>query len=90
MQEDIDNAANCRADCFYRRVLRGENIYYCNYILEEGHSRGCPVSKCDKYRTGKRIRPKMMPQVYIEWESEIYERTTDNFDGSRFIDGEWR
>lgn len=28
----------------------------CNYILDTGHRRGCPVGWCNKYEKGKRKR----------------------------------
>ena len=40
-------------DCKYR-----SSIYYtpcCGYMLVTGEPRGCDISKCDKYRPGKRI-----------------------------------
>ena len=61
------------ADCVYRNSIRGEHISFCGYILEEGHSRGCKISECDKYKSGKKTRARMHPMIYIEWEREFYE-----------------
>ncbi len=37
-------------DCVYRGVLSGTPT--CDYIFREGHSRGCSISECNKYKTG--------------------------------------
>lgn len=39
-------------DCVYRGTVNFQPC--CDYILFEKHSRGCGISDCDKYRTGKR------------------------------------
>ena len=46
-------AADCRKGCVYAGGVGGNPC--CNYILVEGHPRGCPPGKeCDKYKKGKR------------------------------------
>lgn len=48
----IDTVAEyCPLDCIYR--VRYPSNGSCVYILIEGHSRGCPVSQCDKYISTK-------------------------------------
>lgn len=34
--------------CIYGSTMSGMEI--CDYIGKEGHSRGCPVKNCDKYK----------------------------------------
>ena len=41
-------------DCMYRGRIAGYET--CDYALMVGHSRGCSISGCDKYRKGKRSR----------------------------------
>ena len=44
---------NCnKEDCKYRSKNRG-TFTSCDYILIEGHMRGCPIGEnCDKYSPG--------------------------------------
>lgn len=37
--------------CRYRTTFDGQPA--CGYMLVTGQPRGCSISKCDKYRTGK-------------------------------------
>lgn len=49
----IETIEDCiHTDCIYRatRPLRTGS---CDYILIEGHSRGCKISECDKYVSNK-------------------------------------
>ena len=39
-------------DCKYRS--KGHGVETCDYILINHRSRGCKISECDKYETGKR------------------------------------
>lgn len=51
-------AKDCKhKNCVYRGHISPINQSTeecCDYILIEGHSRGCPISECNKYRRGKR------------------------------------
>ena len=47
-----NNKEKCKT-CRYR-ADRGE--FGCNYILIEGHSRGCSVANCTRYEKGKRLQ----------------------------------
>ena len=50
--------ARCRK-CKYFSKANGHHYSYaaCNYILHEGHSRGCPAGdECDKYDEGTPLR----------------------------------
>ena len=48
---------NCKG-CIYRRSLRSNNTgqTVCNYLLDTGKVRGCPVDKCDKKLTEEDIK----------------------------------
>ena len=65
----------CPHDCMYRGILLGfGGMAFCNYaVATNTHTRGCSVSKCDKYRAGERIKPKMTTEYIIEWEYDIYD-----------------
>lgn len=61
----------CPKDCGYRMQLTygvSECTHFCAYILLEQHSRGCDVSKCDKYRKG--TKHKRARGFTIKWEVE--------------------
>ena len=74
MQEAIELVARyCPKNCVYRGVLIGYGVPFCQYALIEGECRRCKVSECDKYRPGRPIKPKMMADVWIEWEREYGE-----------------
>ena len=44
--------------CTYRTSPEMRRTGNCNFILLEGHSRGCAVEDCDKYQKGKLRRVK--------------------------------
>ena len=46
------NTKKCKT-CIYRASKYAPNL--CDYILIEGHSRGCPTEDCTRYVKGKRI-----------------------------------
>ncbi len=48
---------NCKG-CIYRRSLRSNNTgqTVCNYLLDTGELRGCPVDNCDKKLTEEDIK----------------------------------
>ena len=64
----IEGLVNCTAavmkKCVYGGTCGGSPC--CNYILVEGHSRGCSPRQCDKYRTGKKATFKPMGQVVFK------------------------
>lgn len=46
--------AVCPTDCIYNGAIQND-MPCCNYLLAEGHSRGCPPGKdCIRYKTGKK------------------------------------
>lgn len=72
-------------DCIYRRYLESWTPY-CDYIGIEKKPRGCDISKCDKYKPGKKIQPRMHKNYELDWEWETfefqscyYERQDDEF-----------
>ena len=66
-------------DCVYRsHILLGSRIPVCMYAVLEGKARGCSISECDKYISGKKTKAKMREDTIIYWETELYGRTDDN------------
>lgn len=68
-RHDIEDGPNgdrhkCRT-CQYRSwgQLRSKGAG-CEYILDTGHSRGCPVKDCDKYKKGPVMKCRIEPIVY--------------------------
>lgn len=92
MEKEIESVErDCKhPDCIYRKALRGGLIPFCGYALEEGQSRGCKISECDKYKAGRRVKAKMHSLAFIEWEKELYGGTTDNPNRERHEEGERR
>ena len=74
MQGKLETVAECchRTDCVYRSKIEG-GIPICVYILVEGVPRGCSISECDKYKSGRKIQPRIKQDYYIEWDWEYYE-----------------
>lgn len=71
-------------DCIYRRYLCWTP--YCDYIGVEKQPRGCDISKCDKYKAGKKVQPRMHKNYELDWEWEsfglesyCYERQDDDY-----------
>lgn len=75
-EEEQTVARNClHTDCIYRGQIDGGHTPICMYALIEGRARGCEISKCNKYRSGKKVKAKMRSDVIIYWEMEYYDRT---------------
>lgn len=65
--ETVD--ADCKhVDCVYRVKLNQRGEYFCNYAVMERHSRGCSISKCDKYRKGSKKATIISVTKQVEWE----------------------
>lgn len=64
-------------DCIYRRTLENR-IPYCDYLGMEKKPRNCDISKCDKYKAGQRVRPKIYINYELEWERIIHGEKTGN------------
>ncbi len=44
-------------DCIYRNHINLDGLIgFCDYISLTGHSRGCSISECTKYRRGKKTK----------------------------------
>ena len=56
----------CPSDCVYRVML--DSIPACYYAVLEQRLRGCSVSECDKYRSGKPIKARMDKEYVVWWE----------------------
>lgn len=77
MHETVKN--HCKhEDCIYRSYIDGGSTPICFYAVVAGESRKCRISECDKYVGGKRIKPYMTKDDFIEWEYEIYGRNVDS------------
>lgn len=75
MKEEIELCAtHCRhEDCIYRGFLYGTFTPFCDYISVMGESRKCKISECDKYKSGKKVQPRINMEYKIWWEREIYD-----------------
>lgn len=62
----------CPEDCVYRILLHGI-IPACYYAVLEQRVRGCRISECDKYRSGKPVRARMDNEFVVWWEYEFYD-----------------
>lgn len=64
-------------ECIYRSSISGGNIPVCLYAMLAGEARGCKISECDKYKDGRKIRPRMKEKYIIYWETEVYDEDAD-------------
>ena len=64
----------CKSCIYYRTNSTGHTcVPSCDYILIEGHSRGCPAGdECDKYTRSVRTAKRGMIRLPVE-EAKIYE-----------------
>lgn len=54
-------------DCIYRLKFDLQGTDFCNYCVMEHQVRGCPISNCDKYRTGMRWATIERATLNIKW-----------------------
>ena len=80
MQEDIETVAEfcTHPECIYRSQIEGGNTPICFYAVLAGEPRRCKISECDKYKDGRKIRPKMRERYIIWWETELYDEDADS------------
>ena len=55
-------------DCAYRGHISPINQSTdecCDYLILTGHSRGCPISTCDKYKKGRRKMTKTSSMTFV-------------------------
>lgn len=64
-------------ECIYRSQIEGGNTPICFYAVLAGEPRRCKISECDKYKDGRKIRPKMRERYIIWWETELYDEDAD-------------
>lgn len=64
-------------ECIYRSFIDGGNTPICFYAVLAGEPRRCKISECDKYKDGRRIRPRMKDRYIIWWETELYDEDAD-------------
>ena len=69
----VETVSKCckHEDCIYRRHLSWTP--YCDYIGIEKKPRGCDISKCDKYKPGKKTRPRLQRNYDVDWDWELYD-----------------
>lgn len=73
MKEQLELCEDfCPVDCVYR-VLLESYIPACYYAAVERQLRGCKISECDKYRSGKPLKPTMDREYTVWWEYEFYD-----------------
>ena len=79
MQQEVETVAEkCpRNDCIYRVLIDGGRTPVCYYAVIEEKSRGCPISQCDKYQSGRKKGPRMKVDYTIYWEYECYDEDAD-------------
>ena len=67
-------STHCRhPECIYRSQIDGGRIPICFYAAMAGEPRRCKISECDKYKDGRKIRPRMERDFAIWWECEFYD-----------------
>lgn len=85
MSEELETVLeHCtHPDCIYRGAIDAGYTPVCLYCLYEYKARGCKISECDKYRSGKKVRAKMKEPFVLYWEVELNERAIDHPDRTR-------
>lgn len=67
-------STHCRhPECIYRSQIDGGRIPICFYAAMAGEPRRCKISECDKYKDGRKVRPRMERDFAIWWECEFYD-----------------
>lgn len=54
-------------DCVYRLTFDTNGTPYCNYCVMEQMVRGCKISECTRYRTGKRTVTMSKDGLHYLW-----------------------
>lgn len=71
-------STHCRhPECIYRSQIDGGNTPICFYAVLAGEPRRCKISECDKYKDGRKVRPRMERDYIIWWEMELYDEDAD-------------
>lgn len=77
-KEELETVAeNCtHTECIYRsRITGGTPV--CLYAMLAGEPRRCKISECDKYKDGRKVRPRMKVDYTIWWECEYDDEDAD-------------
>ena len=73
-------AKHCtHTECIYRSYIDGGKTPICFYAVLAGEPRRCKISECDKYKDGRKIRPRMKIDYTIEWECDLYDDEDADF-----------
>lgn len=78
MKEDIELCVDfCPRDCIYMSHL-DDGTPICYYAVINNECRRCKISECDKYKSGKPLKPKINNLWYsVYWEYEYYDEDAD-------------
>ena len=79
VNEEIEEtvANSCRhPECIYRSQIDG-GTPICFYAVLAGEPRRCKISECDKYKDGRKVRPRMKEDYILWWEYELYDKDAD-------------
>lgn len=82
MKEVIETVELCSTqckhpECVYRSTIDGGCTPICFYAVLAQEPRGCRISECDRYKDGRKIRPRMKDDFIIWWETELYGEDAD-------------
>ena len=71
-------AQHCKhIECIYRSQIDGGSTPICFYAVLAGEPRRCKISECDKYKDGRKVRPRMKEDYILWWEYELYDKDAD-------------
>ena len=71
-------STHCRhPECIYWSQIDGGRIPICFYAAMAGEPRRCKISECDKYKDGRKVRPRMKEDYILWWEYELYDKDAD-------------
>lgn len=78
-KEELETVAqHCKhIECIYRSQIDGGQTPICFYAAMAGEPRRCKISECDKYKDGRKVRPRMKERYIIWWETELYDEDAD-------------
>lgn len=79
VNEEIEEVRfHCKhPECIYRSQIDGGNTPICFYAVLAGEPRRCKISECDKYKDGRKVRPRMKEDYILWWEYELYDEDAD-------------
>lgn len=78
--EDIELCETyCPKDCIYMSHIDSGQTPICYYSVLAGECRKCKISECNKYKSGKPLKPRMNTEFVVFWEYLIYDEDADSF-----------